>query len=224
VLFFAGFSGAVFCSFWHWGLLVPLLICLLWITWPSQGFNAPPAETVGRAALVLMIGTQLLWSAYAINFDHYNAYSPNRAAAQFLMPRVKAGATVAITYLDDSPDPSMARNLFSATGILPYFDRSIYINQPDPFYSWSDKNPSARLFNALLPSHPSIVIAETLEAGSGRPADLMKGKRAELLVKSGYTLTNIFCGSVPFRTQLVFTNCHLIYQYSGDHPTGIAPK
>jgi hypothetical protein len=217
LLFLTVFSGAVFCSFWHWGLVVPLLICLLWITWPSQGSPLAPAETVGRAALLWLIGTQILWSAYAIDFDHYHAYSPNLAAAQFLMPRVKAGATIAITYLDDSPEPYMANNMFSATGILPYFDRNIYINQPYPFYVWSDKNPSASLFNALLPSHPDIVIAETLQVGSN-PSNDLKGKRAESLVKSGYTLTNVFCGSVPFRMQLMLTNCHVIFQYGGDAP------
>jgi hypothetical protein len=217
VLFLEIFCGAAYCSFWHWGLVVPLIISLLWMTWPVPGSSVPSAELVGRAALTWMIGTQILWSGYAIVFDHFNAYSPNLAAAQFLMPRVKAGATIAITYLDDSPSPYVSNNMFSATGILPYFDRSIYINQPDPFYLWSDKNSSDALFNAILPSHPSIVVAETLQVGSKPPTDLA-GKRAELLMKSGYRLTNVFCGSVPFQTRLVLTNCHVIYQYAGDAP------
>jgi hypothetical protein len=217
VLSFAVFSGTVICYFWHWGLVVPLLICLLWITWPLPESEISLIEFVGRAALILMVGTQILWSAYALDFDHYNAYSPNLATAQFLRPRVEAGAAIAVTYLNESHTPFAANNIFSATGILPYFDRSIYINQPLPFYWWGDKNPSDELFNALLPSHPSIVVAEALQVQTG-PAINLRGQRAELLVKSGYRLTNMFCGSLPFRTELVLTNCHLIFQYAGSAP------
>jgi len=217
LLFLEAFCAFVSCSFWQWGLIVPLMICLLWITWPSPEPVKSPPEIFGRAALMYMVATQIAWSVYALNFDHYNAYSPHLAAAQFLMPRVKAGATVAITYLDDSPDPNVANNIFSATGILPYFDRNIYINQPYSYYLWRDGNTSASLFYQILPSHPKIVIANMQRLGT-RPFTELGGKKAEQLVKSGYTLTNIFCGSVPFRTQLVSTSCHLIYQYSGNTP------
>lgn len=217
VLLYALFSGTVLCGFWHWGLVVPLLICLLWITWPAPGSVMSPNEFVGRVALIYMIGTQIVWSAYALNYDHYHDYSPNLAAAQFLKPRVEAGATIAVTYLDESHGAYSANNIFSATGILPYFDRSIYINQTYPFYWWSDKNPSDELFNTLLPSHPSIVVAEALQSQTG-PAINLRGRRAELLMKSGYRLTNVFCGSLPFRTELVLTNCHVIFQYAGSAP------
>ena len=159
-----------------------------------------------------MVGTQIFWSANAIRFDHYKAYSADLAAAQFLMPRVNAGATVAVTYIDET-----AMHVASATGILPYFGRNIYMNQPYPFYWWSDKNPSDSRFNALLPSHPGIVVAESPQDQSDPKIDL-KGKRAELLLNSGYKLTNVFCGSLPFRTELVMTNCHLIFQYAGKTP------
>jgi hypothetical protein len=163
-----------------------------------------------------MAGVQILWSAYAIDFDHYNAYSPDLAAAQFLKPRVEAGATIAATYLDES-----SNHTAGAFGILPYFDRNIYVNEPYPFYWWSSRNPSDNLFNALLPSHPRIIVAETQQAQSGRPIDL-SGPRAELLMKSGYRLTNVFCGSLPFRMQVIMTNCHLIFQRvdSSQEPPG----
>ena len=217
VLFFAVFSGAVYCVFWHFGLVVPLLICLLWITWPSQRSGLPPAEIVGRAALIYLTGVQILWSAYAIGFDHYNAYSPNLATAQFLMPRVKAGTAIAVTYLDESSAPHAVHSIYNATGILPYFDHSIFVNQPEPFYLWSDRNPTERRFNALLPSHPGIVVAEASKEEAGLPIDLT-GAKAQLLSKSGYKITNEFCGSLPFRMQLVLTNCHVIFQYAGKAP------
>ena len=217
VLFFALFSGAVFCVFWHWGLLVPLLIALLWMTWPSQKTGLAPAEIVGRVAILYMACSQILWSGYAICFDHSNAYAPNLAAAQFLMPHVKAGETIAVTYLDESAGSHSANNIYNATGILPYFDHSIYINQRDPFYLWSDKNPSESLFHALLPSHPSIVLVEASKKDADLPIDLT-GEKARLLMNSGYRFTNEFCGSVPFHTQLMLTNCHMIFQYEGHVP------
>ena len=155
VLFFAVFSGVVPSSFWHWGLAVPLLVCLLWMTWPSPEPRMLPHEIAGRTALIYMIGVQILWSAYAIHFDHFNAYSADRAAAQFLRPLLGREGKVAVTSIDDHPMP-----ISNATGILPYFNRNIYMNQPEPFYLWSDKNDSDSLFDALLPSHPAVVLAE----------------------------------------------------------------
>jgi len=224
VLFFAVFSGVVPSSFWHWGLIVPVLICMLWITWPAAGTDLSAYEVAGRAALVYMVGSQILWAAGAIDFDHYNAYSPDLAAAQFLKPLLKNGDTVAVTYLDKSHLPPDTTLGYGATGILPYFDRNIYINQTYPFYWWSDKNQTESRFDALLPSHPSIVLAEAQQSQFGPPIDL-KGPRATLLMKSGYRITSVFCGSLPFAMQLTLTNCHVIFQRSDSRqePSGIAP-
>jgi hypothetical protein len=222
VLFFAIFAGVAPGSFWHWGLVVPLLICLLWITWPPPEQGASTYEISAQAALIYVAGVQILWSIYALNFDHYNAYSPNLAAAEFLRPRVQAGATIAVTYLDQPSIPVSARETFFATGILPYFDHGIYMNQPYPFYWWSDKNPSDRLFKVLLPSHPSIVLVEAVQFQSAPAQSLaavdLRGQAVGFSMESGYRLTNVFCGAVPFQTQLVVTHCHLIYQYSGNAP------
>jgi hypothetical protein len=37
---------------------------------------------------------QILWTSYAIEFDHYNAFSPDRAIAEFLRPYVSQGASL----------------------------------------------------------------------------------------------------------------------------------
>jgi hypothetical protein len=216
VLMFAVFSGVMLGDFWHWGLIVPLLLCLLWITWPQPGAGVAWREIAGRYALIYMAAVQILWSAYAIGFDHYHAYSPDLAAAQFLRPFVSNRATIAATYLDDSP-----HHVTIAFGILPYFDRNIYINQPFPFYWWSNRNPSDNMLNALLPAHPDIIVAETQQP---KPAQAMNFNwpRTELLMKSGYRVTNVFCGSVPFQMHTTFTNCHIIFQYAGDDSSGSA--
>jgi hypothetical protein len=166
-----------------------------------------------------MVGVQILWSGSAIYFDHYYAYSPDLAAAQFLKPYVNGGTEIAVTYLDKSPD-----HVAIAIGILPYFDRNIFVNQPFQFYWWSNKNPTNELFNAILPSHPSIILAEMQQARVGRPFDRfsqpvdLRQPRAELLIKYGYRITNVFCGTLPVSMYSSLTNCHVIFRYAGTAP------
>jgi hypothetical protein len=208
VLLFACFSGAVYVSFWHVGLLVPLVICLLWITWPSHGFNVSRYEAIGCAALVLIIGTQILWSAYALVYDHSHPYSPDLAAAKFLKPFVREGATIAVTYLD----PTRETQAFDAGGILPYFDHNIYMNQRESFWWWSSNNHTEDLFFAALRTQPRIVLVEMRQSHSGQPIN-QNDPKAQVLTKAGYRLTNIFCGARPARFQLGYSSCHLIFQH-----------
>ena len=105
-----------------------------------------------------MIATQVLWSGYALFYDHYYAYSPDPAAAKFLSPYVQEGATIAVTYISGPGDKRV--RAFPAVGILPYFDHNIYVNTPYPFWWWSDQDPTEDRFNLSLPSHPRIVIVE----------------------------------------------------------------
>jgi len=204
VLMFAVFCGVVPGNFWHFGLLVPLLVSLLWITWPPPRSGNSRSEMVGRAAVICMVCVQIVWSGCALYFDHYYAYSPDAAAAQYLEPYVESGSTIAVTYLDET-----ASHVANAVGILPYFDRNIYINEAYPFYWWSNKNQYDD--GTLLVSQPSIVVGETENAGAEPPADLT-GPRAESLMKSGYRLTHVFCGTIPFGGRAAFTNCHLMFE------------
>ena len=206
VMMFAVFCGVIPGNFWHYGLVVPLVISLLWMTWPSPGSRVLRSELVGRAAVICMAGVQILWSGYALYFDHYNAYSPDASAAQFLKPYVEGRSTIAVTYLDET-----ASHVANAVGILPYFDRNIFMNEAYPFYWWSNRMPADKLFNTLLLSNPGIVVGEIEHAGVETRVDLT-GPRAEFLMKSGYRLTHVFCGTIPFAAHSAFTNCHLIFE------------
>jgi hypothetical protein len=210
VVCFACFSGAVYANFWHVGLLTPLVLCLLWITWPAPGSSASGSERVGRIALILMAATQILWSGYAIAYDHVHAYSPDLAAAQFLSPFVRSGASVAVTYLDE-PKGNQA---FDSVGILPYFDHNIFMNQPVPFWLWSSKSPTEAQFFTALRSRPQIVLAEERTHGKEALTDARR-RKLEILTGAGYRMTNVFCGSMPERFQLSESSCHIIFQYGG---------
>lgn len=208
VLFFAVFCGAVASDWWHFGLVVPLVICLLWITWPTPEDQITRRETGGRIALIAVAGMQILWSVYAIAYDHYNAYSPDLATSEFLRPFVSQGATIAVTDLDD---PKAHAAAFFSVGELPYFDHNIYVNQPDSFWSWSNQNPTEDRFQKVLPLHPDLVIAGVYRVFSHDPIILMHPK-VQLINHAGYRFTHMFCGAMPEGLRLRSNYCVLIYQ------------
>jgi hypothetical protein len=218
VVCFACFSGAVYANFWHVGLLTPLVLCLLWITWPAPGGSLSGQERVGRAALTLMAATQILWSAYAIAYDHAYAYSPDLATAQFLTPFVRSGASVAVTYLDE-PEGNQA---FDSVGILPYFDHNIFMNQPASFWLWSSKNPTEAQFYIALRSRPQFILVEERMHGKDMWTAAQTTK-LELLTRASYRMTNVFCGSIPERFELRESSCRIIFQYYGS-PTSQIPN
>jgi len=208
-VFFAGFSAVAHCNWWHAGLLVPLLITLLWITWPDSGAEIGRREAAGRFAMALLAAVQIAWAANAIQFDHYNAYSPDLAAAEYLKPFVQQGADIAITYWDEPEG-----HAFRAIGILPYFDHNIFVNMPDFYWSWDNNNPTEDRFNAILPAHPRIVLFETRNTGPVEPTNLNM-PRFQSLLGAGYNYVGSFCGSMPETIGSLRSGCHVVFEYSG---------
>jgi len=209
LLFFVCFSGAVYATWWHAGLVIPLVICLLWITWPVSGRSVSRYEMIGLGAMIFMAGTQILWSAYALSYDHSRAYSPDLATSKFLQPLVRDGAKIAVTYLDDP----LIRNSYDAVGILPYFDQNVYLNLPNSFWWWSANDPTEDLFPAALRTQPRVVVVEICKR-PGRPINL-EDPKIQNITKAGYGLTNVFCGAMPQRLKLGVSGCRLIFQRSG---------
>lgn len=214
VAFFAVFSGSVHIAFWHMGLLVPLLICFLWITWPVTQPERNKSEVAGRIALLALITSQILWSGHALAYDHSHPYSPDLETARFLRPYVEHGDTIAITYPTGMTYAALPRapqaDLFLSVGILPYFHHSIYVNEPYPFWPWKIEDKIANSFNSTLATRPRIVLVE-VPRDSFAPV-ILNGPRAELLRKNGYRLTNIFCGAMPMRLGYGRRTCHVIFQ------------
>jgi hypothetical protein len=219
VLFFAIFSGEVYANWWHVGLLVPLLISLLWITWPDPRVGASPgasrAETFGQFAMILMIATQLLWSGYALFYDHYHPYSGDPAAAAFLKPYVRNSATIAVTFIDDE-----GNHAFDGVGILPYFDKNIYANQANSFWWWSDLDTTEDRFTQILPTHPNFVLVEVRYKGGIDRIDLDQ-PRIVSVQKAGYRFVHAYCGTYPQRLQLGLTTCHVIFEHADGLPSPV---
>ncbi len=212
VLFFTLFCGAVEAAFWHAGLLVPYIITVLWIVWPAGGPPWGELDKAGLAVLGVLIVTQASWSGYALYRDHYFPYSPDPAAAEFLKPYVREDAAIAVTYTKN--DPHWGGHAYPSVGILPYFDHNIYANTPFFFWWWSDRDPSEARFNALLPSHPRIVI---VEFGSTRPIPHpdLNDSVYKILFRDGYMHRATFCGIQPQGFGLGVTVCHVVFEYPG---------
>ena len=213
VLFFAIFAGIAGLTWWHVGLLIPLIICLFWIKWPAAGIKVSQPEIYGRTALVAMAFMQILWSGYAIEFDHYNAFSPDRATAEFLRPYVRQAASIAVTYAYDPEGQG-----FFSIGILPYFDRNIFINLPEPFWLWRNGNLSEEMFAKSLAARPDLVVVEQNSNDPGLPVDFEIPK-IRLLDHDGYRFTHMFCGVMPVGFQLVGKSCHLIFERATSPPS-----
>lgn len=209
VLFFAAFS-VFYLSFWHAGLLTPLLACLLWITWPASTRKTLPYERACRVAFAAVASVQILWSVNALVYDHSHAYSGDLAAAEFLKPYVESGTIIVTTFIDQDDNHS-----YNAVGILPYFSQRVFANWQSSFWWASKRNQSDELFQSILKSNPPIVVVETRQATQGIPID-MADPKIQLLLRSGYQATHAFCGTTPYRLALGMTCCHLILQHSGE--------
>ena len=217
VLFFALLSSFAYFTWWHAGLLVPILICLLWITWPEPGSAPPQFGKALNAALGVMIVTHILWAGYAYSFDHYRAFSPDRAAADFLEPYVAANAPIAVTYVKSDLWHGYA---YPSVGILPYFNRNIYLNLPYPFWWWSDRDPSESEFRALLPAHPRLVMVEVVDPGPIKPIAWNDPVFVSLF-RDGYKYRSAFCGSQPQRFEEAISICHVFLEYPQQSATSL---
>jgi hypothetical protein len=206
VLFFTIFSGMVYAQFWHMGLLVPLILSLMWITWPDAGHQSSRSEWAGQSALLALAIVQLLWSGYALKWDHSHAFSGDSSAAQFIAPYVQKHTRIDVTWVDE-PDA----HGFDAVGMLPYFDHDIFENSPKPFWWWSESNPIEARFEANLPSRPPIVFVEARLRRTGDTFDMSR-PGFQRLTQAGYRLTHEFCGTIPERLDLGITSCHLIFE------------
>ncbi len=206
VVCFALFSGRIYARWWHAGLLIPLLLCLLWISWPEPGAAISRRESFGRIALAVMIATQIAWAGYALYYDHFFPYSPDLAAAEFLRPLVARGDKVIVTAIDDE-----GNGAFDDVGILPYFDQNIYANQANAFWWWSSDDLTELRFEQMLPTHPRFVLVEIRNKSFSNQIDLSAPKFLAV-ERAGYRFAHAWCGTFPEGFQLTEPECHVLFE------------
>ena len=217
VISLAEFSGISNVSFWHLGLVNPLLISILWITWPPTSSKGGRYERLCRIALVLVFASQILWTVHALSYDYRHNYSGDAAAAKFLKPYVNRKATIAVTYAGDDDASGLG------VGILPYFQEPVFADWPKNFWWQSTRNRSGEL-DLIVRDNPDVIIAETYFSGSQDNLDLAT-PRIKSLVDSDYRITNLFCGSQPDRlSSFYLTTCHIILQKSKSMHLNAVPR
>jgi len=206
------FSAAVYLSFWHAGLTVPVLIAALWLSWPAPGASLAVAEKAMRVAIALLIATQIGWAVHAAWYDHFHDYSPDKRTAEFLQPYVEAGSQIAVTYVRDRVVRS-----FHLVGIEPYFRGKIFMNQPYPFWWWSRHDTTEADFPRALSLHPQFVVAEaevyeaTTAGEAGNLADPEVAARVASIESQGYQLERNFCAIKPERFSYRESLCYLVF-------------
>ncbi|HEY0786177.1 MAG TPA: hypothetical protein VGD62_09930, partial [Acidobacteriaceae bacterium] len=120
---------AVFLSLYlaprHAGTLFTMFLVTAWLTWPEA--EEPRAwRWAMTAVLALVCVHQIWWTARALRSEVLGAYAPEPMTARFLAGR-KPGSRVAAFY-------------YHTVGVLPYFGRNIFENEPAHAYWWWSAN------------------------------------------------------------------------------------
>lgn len=201
------FSTAIYIEFWHAGLMVPVILSVLWITWPTTEGHLSQPEKAMRCAIAVLVAIQIGWTVHAAIYDHFHDYSPDLKAARFLAPYVNAGDQVAVISLLDNT----GSQAFHSVGIAPYFPGKLYMNQATPFWWWSKQDRTEADFPAVLKTHPRLVLVEYIGPEAFSPSRDLALPRVALIERSGYRLTRVFCAVKPERFSYRENICHLFF-------------
>jgi hypothetical protein len=207
LLTLAAFSGFFF-QFWHLGLVLVTGVAICWILWPIP-WKSKTHRIAARLAVSLTIATQLLYTAYAVVYEHRNPYSPDLAASRYLAPFVAAHTPIAVGYVKN-----IKVRAFDSVGLRPYLNGPIFLNEPDPFWRWVETLHTRAAFQSALQEHPAIVLVEYYDSNF-KPFDLQRessSRTIEQVQQSGYLLTHTFCGSKPQDLREQEHICHLIFE------------
>lgn len=207
---FASFSAFVLLSFWHAGLLFIYVIGMLWMTWPDSGTSTGNLS-IRHAAFYIMffyaILLQIGWALFAVRYDWTHPYSPDSATARFLRINLDQRTGVAVASFGGS-----AIGSYHSVGIEPYFDRSLFVNQPNAFWIWSNQNRTEQRFRELLPSHPRFIMVEYVARESYQTQFDLLSPSIRAIEEQGYRHTHTFCGGRPRQFEVDVYNCHLIFE------------
>ena len=201
ILTFALFS-ANHISFWHAGLVIPAVVTLFWIAWPSV--RQPQRWSALTVAIACFILLQAAWTLHAVR---YHPYASAPETARFLAPRVAAGDTMALTYVANAEIGA-----YNSIAIAPYFDHPIFLNQPSPFWIWRSNENTPEQFKAAMARNPSLVLVVYYRRQKFDPAKHLSGPRVELIEQQGYTLTHTFCAEKPEGFGWLDEACDLIFE------------
>ena len=206
ILSVALLSGLSYWNYWHLGFASLALIATAWIAWRPVN---PMWRPVVASVVLLWIAVQLSHSLFAFAWDEQYAYSPDKAAAQYLARFVEQGRPLAVTVANKSEVGA-----FHSVGLAPYFDHPIFINQQRPYWLWSTREHTDAEFQAALAQDPAAIVALYYTHNNhsfNRTRDLDM-RRLHPLYQQGYGVTHIFCGEKPEGFDLREEICEIVLE------------
>lgn len=189
------FLAFVYAREWHLGLLWITLLMVLWISWDATETDRSMSLQNVLAGLLLAICIlQFPWTFRAIRYDIRFPYSGSKTAAEYLK----------------TLDPGMRIAGFTpeVTGILPYFNRNIFFNQPAyGYWLWSTRNKIDADAADAISTHPdAIVLLRKTDASADDPP------MWQYALDQGYVETHRFCGRLYLPNANVAESCYLVLQ------------
>ncbi len=199
----------------HAGTMLTGFVVAAWLTWPVRTTGGRRwLERMTALLLVVVCLQQIGWSAHALYKEHRLPYSPDRMTAEYLQT-LPAGAPMAGYY-------------YFSVGVLLYFDRNIYANQPaHRYWRWSTAMRTHETVQETLARRPRAVVIGGFD--SGPDAEITRDWRpngapepgvvlndgfhvAEYFEEHGYHVTHVFCGHGWMRSTYAETLCDTVLE------------
>lgn len=202
----AALSGLAYYNYWHLGFASIALITTAWIAWrPLQ----QPWNWAITYLFAVWLAIHISSTVFSVTWDVRHPYSPDKAAAKYLAPFVDKGLPIAVTAANKSEVGA-----FHSVGLGPYFDRPIFINQPELYWRWTTREHTDAQFNAALDQDPAVIVAlfytHTFHRfDRTRDLDL---RRLHPLYERGYGVTHVFCGEKPEEFTLREEICEIMLE------------
>ena len=199
-------SSLGYWNYWHLGFASIALITTAWIAWRPVD---PQWKWAVTYIFAIWLAIQLSYSVFAFAWDHEHAYSPDKAAAQYLAHFVDNGLPLALTVANKSEVGA-----FHSVGLGPYFDHPIFMNQPRAYWLWSTHEHTNEQVNAALDQNPAAIVAMFYRHDYHRfdRARDLDTRRLHPLYERGYGVTQVFCGEKPEGFELREEICEIVLE------------
>ncbi len=205
----------------HVGMVFTSFVIAAWLTWPGRNSLTPGGRLLlsrtCTAVFVVVLLVQMSWTYRALSKEHSEPYSPDRQTALYLKQQGldRGGKTAAGFY-------------YYSTGLLLYFDRNVYLNQPPHRYRWwSTQMRSYETVQATLARHPDFIVIGGFETGPDAEitrdwlpaAPPLPGIQlgdtffvADYYRHNGYHTARVFCGNSWMRSTYAERICDTVLE------------
>ena len=190
--------GLVWSRPWHYGMALTAFLVSVWGAWPagqSPEFESPARILAISLAVLLLL--QLPSTAETLRDEVQGPYSGAKATAEYLRPYVGHRPIYCVN--------------FYGTGVQAYFDRNIFVNWPEAFWTWSTRRAyeSKRILYENPPGNAIIVVPA---GGLSNPRFAVSKSEKMELAKRNFLRRHEFCGAQFWLGQVAEYECYEIYE------------